>query len=76
MKVLTDSDGVVTVELTRRNLEALMAKLDGYPEGSACTICAGTSQGGPLLVKAVENAAHYGDRPPGALHRDTEGRVG
>ena len=30
--------GLPTVELTRRNLMSLLAKLDGNPPGSACTL--------------------------------------
>lgn len=58
---------VVGVELTRRNLLALLAKLDGNPPNSACTL---ERQG--FFVKAVENEAHYSDRLAGGLHVDTE----
>lgn len=58
------------VELTRRNLMTLLAKLDGHPAGSACTI----SKDG-FEVKAVENAEHYSDRRPGEIHPDTAAKV-
>lgn len=56
-----------TVELTRRNLEALLVKLNGHPPNSACTI-----MNDGWRVKAVENAAHYADRPAGVMHDETE----
>jgi hypothetical protein len=51
-----------TVELTRRNLEVLLAKLD--MEGSARTI---GDRDGNILVRAVENEEHYADREPGPM---------
>lgn len=61
---------VIVIELTRRNLTALLAKLDGHPPDSACTLVAPTSDG-PYAVKAVEDAEHYGARKPGPLHAST-----
>jgi hypothetical protein len=58
----------VGVELTRRNLLSLLAKLDGHPADSACTI---QSPDG-FLVKAVEDDAHYSDRNAGHMHPETE----
>lgn len=55
------------VELTRRNLEVLLAKLDGNPPDSACTI-----EKDGFFVKAVENDEHYTDHQPGIMHPDTE----
>lgn len=49
----------IWVELTRRNLEILLAKL-GDPK-SARTIFKGTDDGNGLTyVRAVENEEHYG----------------
>ena len=53
-----------TVELTRRNLVTLLAKLD--EPGSACSL----SREG-WLVKAVEDEEHYSDRPHGHVHPTT-----
>jgi hypothetical protein len=62
-----------TIELTRRNLLALLAKLDGHPPNSACTICSPITIGVPSwCVRAVENDAHYSDRPPGPMIEETE----
>ena len=72
MKVITsfDPDGWPTgVELTRRNLNALLAKLDGNPPNSACTILAPE---GNFFVKAVEDAEHYSERTAGEMHPATE----
>jgi len=51
-------DHVIGVVLSRRNLLTLIAKLDGVPEDSACTILA-PIQYGPFFVKAEEDAEHY-----------------
>lgn len=58
-----------TVELTRRNLKSLLAKLDGHPPDSMCTL---VDPDNKIAVKAVEDAAHYADRSPGPMHDDTE----
>lgn len=55
------------VELTRHNLEVLLAKLDD--PASARTIVDGTGQ---VAVKAVENAEHYASREPGPMYMPTK----
>lgn len=52
----------ITVELTRRNLEVLLAKLDD-PD-SKRTIIDGTDS---VVVRAVENHEHYATREPGTM---------
>ena len=71
MKVIEEEQ---TIELTRRNLLALLAKLDGNPRDSACLIGSPNrdSAGRIWWVKAVENEAHYSDRAPGRMHPGTE----
>ena len=49
-----------TLELTRRNLETLLAKLDD--PNSARTLL---DDGHNIAVKAVENDEHYKTRAPG-----------
>ena len=63
--------GLPTVELTRRNLSSLLAKLNGNPPNSACTLIDPDDQ---IAVKAVEDDEHYKaeGRPPGPMHDDTE----
>ena len=62
---------VVGVELTRRNLLALLAKLDGHPQDSACTI----SKDG-VYIKAVHDFEHYGGGvDPGSMHPETEHKL-
>lgn len=56
------SYGLPTLELTRRNLETLLAKL-GDPN-SARTLLDGENN---IAVTAVENEAHYADRAPGIV---------
>ncbi|MDQ2912252.1 MAG: hypothetical protein M3T56_03245 [Chloroflexota bacterium] len=74
------SERIVRVVLSRRNLRALMAKLDGSPPVSACTISYDTRDGVTLFVTAEEDAPHYQnperDVPaPGPMHPDTEERL-
>lgn len=64
---------IPTVELTRRNLMVLLAKLDGHPLDSACTIVDSERR---IAVQAVEDAEHYADREPGRMHDDTETALG
>jgi len=54
----------VFIELTRRNLEVLLAKLDD--ETSARTIIK-SDKPGRVEVRAVENEAHYNEREPGPM---------
>lgn len=71
MKYLPRSDhGVPVVELTRRNLEVLLAKLDD--PGSARTIIDGEHH---IAVRAVENDDHYHDRAPGVMWMPTTREV-
>ena len=70
----------IAVRLSRRNLKTLLAKLDGSPADSACTIrrAVGDSVWPTyvLTVIAEEDADHYGDRSPGETHPDTERAIG
>jgi hypothetical protein len=59
---------MVRVTLSRRNLMALLVKLDGWPKDSECSITLGQ-----LLVHAEPDEVHYANRPPrGAMHPATE----
>jgi hypothetical protein len=66
-----DGRDVVRVTLSRRNLRALLAKLDGYPPGSARTI-ERDDDAALLQVVAEEDDAHYAGREPGPAHPETE----
>ena len=59
---------VLHVELTRRNLLALLAKLE--VPGSACSLSK-TDDNVSIIVTSVPDAEHYNDREPGAVHPDT-----
>lgn len=73
MKFLERGDlQIPTVELTRRNLLALLAKLDGKPSDLLCTV---VDPSGSIAVKAVEDDEHYSDRAPGRMHDETEEAV-
>lgn len=67
----------VAVYLSRSNLKALLAKLDGYPEHSGCTIYRVCENGVALSVVAQEDEEHYASRKTGRgiMHPDTEERV-
>lgn len=58
------------VELTRRNLEALLAKLDD--PASVRMLISGDDK---IAVRAVENEEHYSDRRPGTVYMPTEGKA-
>lgn len=68
MKAILSGDRVVGIEMTRRNLEILLAKLDD--PASARTICDGETG---FQVKAVENDEHYANRAPGEMYMPTSG---
>jgi hypothetical protein len=63
-----DVDRIPTVELTRRNLEVLLLKLDDPL--SAKTLVA---PGDHIKVRAVENEEHYADRAPGPIFMPSSG---
>lgn len=67
---------VARVHLSRRNLLALLTKLD--MDGSACTIFTDydTPDGVRLVVTAEDDDEHYADRvPPGPMHPQTEADI-
>jgi hypothetical protein len=82
VRIEQQSPHCTTVVLSRRNLIVLLAKLDGHPPGSACTIGAPeqyTEETGiKFYVRAEEDADHYlrPDREArgyaGPMHPDTE----
>jgi hypothetical protein len=61
------------LELSRRNLEVLLAKLDD--PASARTLMKVSEDGDIVRVIAVENEHHYSDRPPGAVYMPTSGEM-
>lgn len=61
------------LELSRRNLEVLLAKL-GDP-ASARTLIKTGKDGDIVEVVAVEDSHHYSDRPPGAVYMPTSGEL-
>lgn len=67
-----EADG--TIVLSRRNLLALLTKLDGHPPNSHCMIEGGYEARG-VVIRAEEDEAHYSERPAGEMHPDTEERI-
>lgn len=57
-----------TIELTRRNLGILLAKLDD-PLSHATLL----SPCGKIIVRAVDDDRHYSDREPGEMFMPTAG---
>lgn len=73
MRYISD-DRLPVLELSRRNLEALLAKLDD--PASARTLLSPGGPGDPVIaVRAVEDAEHYSDRAPGAVYMPTSGET-
>lgn len=72
MKYIESEPGidVPVLELTRRNLEALLAKLDD-PSSRRTLIDADLR----IAVRAVENDDHYKTRPPGLVYMPSSGKV-
>lgn len=71
MKITENSPKYVEVELSRRNLEALLWALAARP-GDAVLSRHDISEGVGLRIRAVEDDVHYGDRTPGWMPTDTE----
>ena len=60
------------LELTRRNLRALLAKLDD-PKSARSLSKVQEGGGGVLVVTAVEDSEHYSDREPGEVYMPSTG---
>lgn len=67
VKLVSNDNGTVSVELTRRNLVALLQKLDAEGETSATLYKPGAGDNSLLFVKAVEDEEHYLLRPAGLM---------
>ena len=65
----------IRITLSRRNLRALIAKLDGHPKPSACEIMKGDDEGYLVRVRAEEDAEHYTKMQPGPMHPETEAEI-
>jgi len=63
----------VHVELTRRNLEALLMKLNFMGEPPSARTISKTSGLGSVTVTVVEDSEHYVDREPGVMLNNTTG---
>lgn len=66
--------GTIRIVLSRRNILSLLAKLDGYPKDSRCTIMGGDDAKG-VEVAIEEDNVHYYDRPAGQMIAETEERT-
>lgn len=82
MKAFITEAGDIDVRLSRRNLEALLAKLNGHPPDSVRTLMrnVGTDGDGQvgerwLVVVAEDNESHYNGRRPGALIAATDSQI-
>lgn len=70
MNLLMNSDGVVLVTLSRRNLLTLLAKVED--DDSAGTIYRHVDNYTTLIVTAEKDEDHYQGRTPGCIHPDHE----
>lgn len=70
MKFIPAADGqeLHTLELTRRNLEVLLAKLDDPLSQRTLR-----DPDWHVMVRAVENVEHYSDREPGEMYMPSTG---
>lgn len=64
----------IGISLSRRNLLALLAKLDGHPVASAAEIARFDGDRW-LSVTAEEDDVHYNGREAGPMHPDTEAAI-
>jgi hypothetical protein len=79
MRFELDESGI-RVTMSRRNLLTLIAKLDGHPPESLCTIGGGDAFI-PYFVTAEEDDVHYAHPsrngiPPGLMIKETEDALG
>lgn len=78
---LEQEQGSVRVVLSRRNLTALLAKLDGFPRESSCALYRWHSDCRTMLVvKAEPDDIHYANperlsQRPGEMHPKTEAEI-
>ncbi len=60
MRLEVEDDGLIVVTLSVRNLRGLLAKVQGQPAASKCSLGMGR-----LLVHAEPDSVHYAGRPAG-----------
>lgn len=63
------------LELTRRNLEVLLAKLDDPYSQRTLMKSDDENDQEAIFVTAVENDQHYSDRLPGEVYMPTSGET-
>lgn len=72
MRLESNNNIPVLIVLSRRNLQALLAKLD-QPD-SARTLLGGADARG-VIVRAEDDDEHYADRDPGPVSPETQRRM-
>jgi hypothetical protein len=77
LKLVSTGNGVVEVELTRRNLIALLQKLDSAETTTTeRTLVRRGLDGYTILhVKAVPDDEHYSNREPGPMRNPRTGEI-
>ena len=86
MKLVRHNDTTLTLELSRRNLETLLDKLDDPLSARTLTknsedgedyvrvvAIEGDDEETVMFVKGVEDSEHYKTRPPGEVYMPTTG---
>lgn len=71
-----DGMGAARLELSRRNLIALLGKLDDPLSARTLMKQEDPEEGHEwVMVVAVEDDEHYAERPPGEVHMPTTGET-
>lgn len=70
MKYIENEGDYPILELTRRNLQALLDKLDDPLSNRTLT-----DPDRQIMVRAVEDQEHYADRAPGPVYMPSTGEV-
>lgn len=58
--------------ISERNAKALLAKLEGYPKYSFCTIATHDLE---FFLTIEPDEIHYADRDPGKMNSETESKM-
>lgn len=72
-----EPSGKIEVILSRRNLEAMLAKLNGHPPNSGLTALGSRDDAPGLILRVEENEPHYAHRGgvAGEVHPETEAAI-
>lgn len=75
MKFEQTNDTIFRLELSRRNLETLLAKLDDPHSARSLVKGIEPDDSAWIMVNAVEDEVHYSDRPAGQVYMPSTGET-